>query len=396
MSRSILFSILIFTFASAAFSSSEKDRYLLTKSRMPLVYETGENFKPSDKKIVIGLPLTFETLCVVDSLRKIFKDITIIPQSSGENSSTQPGVFKYLQRWGIRYFTDATEQSRLEALSNNPDIVIDCSFMLGEVAVKHGLLNEETLLIEDTKTGENRILELEKECEITFPYLILDNSIYKRAYENARGIGYSVVASLMSMGFFLPNYKLTVVGFGYVGSGLAHYARTLGADVTVVDIDPYKRKIAAKNGYTVRSLQVALESTDILITATGKEQVVTKKDLQDLNRRIILANAGGEEEWNRKNMFGGSSGEQIHERIFRFKVGSAEVWEVGGGNSINLVSQISITEYLDITFSYLVFILGEVDSINFQNGKNDLSMFNSENFDASVEGRYGPPVTLFD
>ena len=318
MFRSVLFSILLFNFASTAFSSAEKDRYLLTRSRMPLVYETGEGFKTSDKKVVVGLPLTFETLSVIDSLRRNFKDITVIPQSSGENSSTQPGVFKYLQSWGIRYFTDATEKSRLKALSNNPDIVIDCSFMLGEVAVKHGLLSEETLLIEDTKTGENRILELEKEYEINFPYLILDNSIYKRAYENARGIGYSVVGSLMSMGFFLPNYKLTIVGFGYVGSGLAHYARVLGADVTIVDIDPYKRKIAAKNGYKVRSLQVALESTDILITATGKEQVVVKEDLQGLNRRIILANAGGEEEWNRKNMFGGSSGKQIHEHIFRF------------------------------------------------------------------------------
>ena len=77
-------------------------------------------------------------------------------------------------------------------------------------------------------------------------------------------------------------------------------------------------------------------------------------------------------------------------------VGNTEVWEIGGGNSVNLVSQISITEYLDITFGYLVFILGEVDSVDFHRGKNDLSMFNSENFDASVEGRYGPPVTLFD
>ncbi len=396
-SASLFFNLSLFVSSASPTLEGEKDRYLLTKSRMPLVYKATETFgKTSEMKVLIGLPLTFETLSVVDSMRKTYKNITVIPQSSGEHSSLQKGVFAYLEKWGIPYYTQATEETRIKALKKKPDIIVDCSFMLGEVAVKHGLFDEDTILIEDTKTGENRLDAFAKSYPTFKKYIVLDNSSFKRLYENRIGIGYSVAGALLSLGFYLPNYTVGVVGYGYVGSGFAKFSRDLGAHkVLVSEPNPDRAAIARKNGFTTLTTQELLKKSDIVITATGVSDVINKRDLKSLNKRIVLGNAGGEQEWVREDMFRGLSGRKIHEDIEVFKVGTSEVWELGSGNSLNLVKQISVTEFLDITFSQLIYIVNELQNRALPDGKTSIEAFESKLFKSWVEKKYGPAVNIF-
>lgn len=357
---------------------------------MEFVYRVAQRYLPSNsqKRILIGLPLTFETLCVVDALRSHYPNLIVIPQSSGENSSTQEGAFPYLEKWGIKFFRDASERSRLKSLSEQPDVLIDCSFMLGEVALRNNLLDQKTVIIEDTKTGENRLHFLKKEFPFTNSYIILDNSKFKRNYENSIGIGYSVVGALISLGFYLPSYHVGLIGYGPVGYGVAQHLKKLGVSVSVCEIDS-GRKAAAKRHFPVMEKEELLKTSDIIVTATGVCESIVKNDIERLGKRIILVNAGGEDEWRRNELFAGARGKYIHEHIVEYTVGDTTVLEVGGGNSINLVRGISISEFLDITFAHLIYILFQVEKKSLPKGNIGIEAFYNSEFANMVEEKYG-------
>jgi adenosylhomocysteinase len=340
---------------------------------MPFIYTIADELlKDTALKVLIGLPLTWETLCLIDAIRDKVPNIIVIPQSSGEHSSLEPGVFAYLDKWGINYIKTATEESRVEALKYKPDIIIDCAFALVGTAIKHGLLDSKTTIIEQTKTGENALAD----HNLRNPIVILDNSSFKREYENKEAVGYSVIVALKSMGMYLPRYTVGVIGYGYVGMGLAKYAKASGADVLVCEPNPDKQEQAAKL-YPVVTKKELLEQADIVITATGRRNIISKADIANLKKTLLLANAGGEDEWDRQELFKDAEPSKIHEHIVQYPVGDCVVWEVCGGNSVNLVVEVSLSEFLDITFSHLLTVLAQLENTDLAPGKNELALFDA-------------------
>ena len=107
-------------------TTPEADKYLFVKGNMPIVYETAEKMlSPTNKKVALSLPLTWETLSLVDAIRNKIPNLIIVPQSSGENSSTQVGVFPYLKKWGVKYYETASEKDRIKVLKQHPDVIVD-------------------------------------------------------------------------------------------------------------------------------------------------------------------------------------------------------------------------------------------------------------------------------
>ncbi len=354
-------------------NTKHEDKYLFTKDNMPIVYETAQKIlEVTDKKIALSLPLTWETLSLIDAIKEKIPNLMVIPQSSGYSSSTQDGVFLYLKKWNVKYWKTAKDEDRIELLKQNPDIIVDCSLVLCETALKYNLLPKETIIIEDTKTGENRI----EEIHINNPYIILDNGSLKREYENRFGIGYSVIAALMSLGFFLPKYKIGIIGYGKVGEGVARFARGLGCTVLVCEIDKGRAE-SAKEFCEVVDKNELLKRSNIVITAAGKN-VLRREDFINLDKTIYLANAGGEDEWIREELFGKEKGVRIHPHIEEYIVEKCKIREAGEGNSLNLAVGISVSSFLDVTFSHLILILERVLHVQLKNGKNDIDIVESK------------------
>jgi S-adenosylhomocysteine hydrolase len=357
------------------------DRFQWTRYNMPFIYTiSDEILASSDLKVLIGLPLTWETLCLIDAIRHKTPNITVIPQSSGKNSSLEPGVFAYLDKWGVNYIKTATEESRIEALKQQPDIIVDCAFALVGAAIQNGLLDSKTIIVEQTKTGENAL----ESHNLKNPIVILDNSSFKREYENKEAVGYSVIVALKSMGMYLPRYTVGIIGYGYVGMGLAKYAKSSGAEVLVCEPSPTKQSEASKL-YSVVDKDELLRKADIVITATGRRDIIAKADITGLNKTLMIANAGGEDEWNRQEMFEGQEPVKIHEYITQYKVGSCTLWEVCGGNSVNLVTEVSLSEFLDITFSHLISVLAQLEKLELAAGKNELDLFDTVALESRIK-----------
>lgn len=328
---------------------------------MPMVGKLSAKIpQRKDKKVLVGLPLTWETLCLVDGLKDRV-DLTVIPLTSGANSSLQPGVFRYLDKWKVKYFKEATEQSRIKALKTHPDFIVDCTFALGETALKHNLLLPSTFVIEDTRSGGTKLREYLARGQFTNSFYVLDDSPFKKNFENRFGIGYSVIASIAYLGIFIKYKKVVVVGFGPVGQGLAEFAAGLGGEVSVVEIQENLRQLATKRGFKVGLLEEVVPEADIIVTATGIDNVITHDLLLATKSGVYLANAGADfGEWD-QNFLHSCPFELILPLVKEFSLPNGKkVLELGGGNSLNLASGIAVSTFLDSTFALGAAVLGQV------------------------------------
>lgn len=360
-----------------------QDKYLWTKHLMPMVYELGNKLKKSNQTILISLPLTWETLCLIDAIRTKIKPI-VIPLTSGKSCSLQSGVFKYLDKWKITYYKEATSSNRTLALKHNPDIVLDCVFTISNFGLSKRLINPSTLLIEDTRTGSLKLQESLQKYKFTNPFIALDDYDYKRKYENRIGIGYSIVSSLASNGILLKGKEVVIVGFGPIGQGLAEFCAGMGAKVNIVEIDKERKKIARKK-YIVGQTEQFLKS-DIFITATGMQNVITKRDLKSMKNGAMLVNAGADfGEWDQKFLH------QHRKKIYTNNIISytlpneKQLFELGGGNSFNLVSGVSISTFLDITFSLAIQSIRQFNSeTNERTGELKMKSFYLKELDRKI------------
>ncbi|MHA1688814.1 MAG: adenosylhomocysteinase, partial [Promethearchaeota archaeon] len=75
-------------------------------------------------------------------------------------------------------------------------------------------------------------------------------------------------------------------------SGMALRARGLGSNVTVTEVDPIKALQAKFAGYNVMPIAKAISHADIIFTATGCKNVLTKEHFPLLKDGVILGNLG--------------------------------------------------------------------------------------------------------
>ncbi len=146
---------------------------------------------------------------------------------------------------------------------------------------------------EETTTGVHRLYELERNQELLFPAINVNDSVTKSKFDNRYGIRHSLPDGLNRATDVLIGGKVVfVVGYGDVGKGAAEALRGQGARVIVGEIDPINALQAAMDGFRVARLESVISEVDIVITATGNQNVVTVDQLLELKHLCIVANVG--------------------------------------------------------------------------------------------------------
>ncbi|MEO6941692.1 MAG: adenosylhomocysteinase [Terrimesophilobacter sp.] len=146
---------------------------------------------------------------------------------------------------------------------------------------------------EETTTGVHRLYELEKSGTLLFPAINVNDSVTKSKFDNKYGIRHSLPDGLNRATDVLIGGKVVfVAGYGDVGKGAAEALRGQGARVIVSEIDPINALQAAMDGYQVARLESVLGEVDILISATGNQNVITVDHLLGLKHQAIVANVG--------------------------------------------------------------------------------------------------------
>lgn len=207
-------------------------------------------------------------------------------------SLAEQGVLVYAWRGETReeYYTNLRK-----VLETGPRLLIDDGADL--ISLVHSeradLAPDIVGATEETTTGVNRLRAMAESGELRFPVIAVNDTPAKRLFDNRFGTAESTLQAIMGItNSQIAGKEFVVVGFGFVGRGIATRAKGLGAIVTVVEPDPVKALEAAMMGFRVRRMDEAAEVGDIFVTATGSINVIRKRHFLKMRDGAILCNAG--------------------------------------------------------------------------------------------------------
>ncbi|MDF2836627.1 MAG: ahcY [Paenibacillus sp.] len=271
-------------------------------SHMPVLNRIREQFeqdKPFEGlKVSISLHLEAKTAYLAKVVQAGGAEVTI----TGSNPlSTQDDVCAALVEDGItvyaKYNPTAAEFKALnmKALENNPDLIIDDGGDL--VTLLHTESKEHAVNLrggaEETTTGIIRLRALEKQGELQFPMIAVNDAFCKYLFDNRYGTGQSVFDGInRTTNLVVAGKTVVVVGYGWCGKGVAMRAKGMGANVIVTEIDAIKAVEAYMDGFAVMPMLEAAKVGDMFVTVTGNRDVIRGEHYEVMKDGAILSNAG--------------------------------------------------------------------------------------------------------
>ena len=146
---------------------------------------------------------------------------------------------------------------------------------------------------EETTTGVHRLYELQREGQLPFPAINVNDSVTKSKFDNKYGCKESLVDGIRRATDTMMAGKVAVVmGYGDVGKGSAASLSGAGARVKVTEVDPICALQAAMDGFEVVTLEDAVEDADIFITTTGNKDVIRIEHMRAMKDMAIVGNIG--------------------------------------------------------------------------------------------------------
>jgi len=146
---------------------------------------------------------------------------------------------------------------------------------------------------EETTTGVKRMNALEKNNLLCYPIIAVNDAYTKYLFDNRYGTGQSTVDGyLRAMNLLFASKRVVVVGYGWVGKGVAARCHGMGSKVIVTEVDPIKALEAHMDGFDVMPMNKAARIGDIFVTCTGMTGVIRKEHILEMKDGAILGNVG--------------------------------------------------------------------------------------------------------
>ena len=281
---------------------SGKRKIEWVRQNMSLLRSVEEDFKRDQPfkglKVALSIHLEAKTAYLCKVLAAGGAEMYI----TGSNPlSTQDDVAAGLVHDGLNVFAwhGATEEEYHRHISEvvkvGPNIIIDDGGDL--VNLIH---NEYPELIpnviggcEETTTGIIRLIAMNKDGQLKFPMMLVNNAKCKYLFDNRYGTGQSVWDGInRTTNLIVAGKNVVVAGYGWCGKGVAMRAKGLGASVIVCEVDPIKAMEAVMDGFKVMKMEEAAKVGDFFVTVTGCDGVITEKSFMNMKDGAICCNAG--------------------------------------------------------------------------------------------------------
>ncbi|MCY7412939.1 MAG: adenosylhomocysteinase [Salinibacterium sp.] len=287
------------------------------RSRMLLLARTRADFAETlpfqGHRIGMSLHLEPKTAVLLETLAAGGAELV----ATGNHGSTQDDVVAYLKTLGITVF-GARDDDLTQHLGNvasvieaRPTILLDNGADLAAIIASSpnaatgagagtgpdaGTGAEAGTGIiggtEETTSGGVR-LRGELAGRIPFPMIVINDSLLKAIGENKHAVGQSVVESFMRITNMMINgRRFVVAGYGWCGSGIAHYLRAFGGKVAVVEVDELKAFEAAMDGFRVDTAINLASWGEVFFTATGHPEILSTEFFERVEDGALLLNCG--------------------------------------------------------------------------------------------------------
>jgi len=146
---------------------------------------------------------------------------------------------------------------------------------------------------EETTTGVIRLRSLERDGELKYPIVAVNDAQTKYLFDNRYGTGQSTIDGITrATNILWAGKKVVICGYGWCGRGVALRAKGLGAHVVVIEVEPVRALEAAMDGFEVMPLMDAAREGDIFVTLSGDKHVIDEAHLMVMKDGAILANSG--------------------------------------------------------------------------------------------------------
>jgi adenosylhomocysteinase len=190
---------------------------------------------------------------------------------------------------------DSWEAELRAAADLEPDYVIDDG---AELTMRIGTHRPDVFarlkgVSEETTPGTARLHAMAAAGKLPFPALTANDARCKHLFDNRYGTGQTTVQAVLRLtNRQIAGAQIVVVGYGYVGRGIAEYAKALRAQVRVIEVDPVRALEAHMDGHIVGPAHSVLPGAQIVITATGGMRAIGATEVPFLDAGTVLANAG--------------------------------------------------------------------------------------------------------
>ncbi len=340
-----------FDIKDASLAGLGKKRIEWAGNDMPvlaLIAKRFEKEKPlKGYRVSACLHVTSETANLMITLKKGGADVALCASNP---LSTQDDIAASLVKdYGIKVFAIKGEDNKTyyshikSAIEHRPHITMDDGADVISTIHKDWDKYRGEIIggTEETTTGVIRLKAMQKDGDLKYPVIAVNDSMTKHMFDNRYGTGQSTLDGIMrATNILFAGRTVVVAGYGWCGRGVAMRARGIGANVIVTEVDEIKALEAAMDGFLVMPMEAAARIGNIFITLTGDINVIDGKHFKLMKDGAIVCNSGhfnveinipALEKMSRKKR-------EVRPFVMEYQVNSKRIYLLADGRLINLAS----------------------------------------------------------
>ena len=326
----------------------------LAEAEMPGLMSLRNEYKGNQPlkgaRIAGCLHMTIQTAVLIETLVDLGAEVT---WSSCNIFSTQDHAAAAIAAAGIsvyawkgmteKEFDWCIEQTVFFGEDQKPlNMILDDGGDLTNLVLDHfpELVNGIKGLSEETTTGVHRLYERMSNGTLPIPAINVNDSVTKSKFDNKYGCKESAVDAVRrATDIMLAGKRVVVCGYGDVGKGTAASFAGAGSIVSVTEIDPICALQAAMDGFEVKKLESIISNADIVITATGNKDIITKDHFEKMKDNTIVCNIGHFDNeidmmWLNSNY--GDSKDVIKPQVDKYTIDNKTIIILAEGRLVNL------------------------------------------------------------
>ena len=276
--------------------------YEWARSHMQILDNTINRFKKSKplKGVTLGfcLHITKETSVLLMGAKELGATVACC---GGNPLTTQDDIASFLASQGIHVYSWHGQSVKDydwcidQVLKHKPTILTDDGADMNIKAHFDKRFKEMKILgaTEETTAGVTRIRAVENQGKLRYPVILVNEAQTKHMFDNRYGTGQSSIDGyLRAMNLLMASKRVVVVGYGWVGRGVAARFHGMGSKVIVTEVDPVKGLEAHMDGFEVMPMSQAAKVGDMFVTCTGMTSVIRKEHIMKMKNGAIMGNVG--------------------------------------------------------------------------------------------------------
>ena len=276
--------------------------YEWARSHMQILDNTITRFKKSKplKGITLGfcLHITKETSVLLMGAKELGATVACC---GGNPLTTQDDIAAFLVSQGIHVYAWHGQSVKEydwcidQVLNHKPTILTDDGADMNVKAHFDDRYKNMKILgaTEETTAGVTRIRAVENQGKLRYPVILVNKAYTKHMFDNRYGTGQSTIDGyLRAMNLLMASKRVVVVGYGWVGRGVASRCHGMGSKIIVTEIDSIKALEAHMDGFEVMPMAQACKIGDIFITCTGMTSVIRKEHILQMKNGAVMGNVG--------------------------------------------------------------------------------------------------------